>query len=254
MAIETFLEAAQLLYPHLIPQSVRRVEYLDIFEVPGNLPREARIVCRRLQERGGESVCQVAISGQEITATGRLLNKWTTYYRGEVIMCASPSRVSPGPGFPLRSEELVTSPIPRARLLDWYEQKGTLKGRYRVLEGVNGTGPGVVSGVMIAGEEDDFAGWPTPQYRYSPYALEGLMHLPVPYFMLQDFETRNIIPSGLGEVQFVRRCRPGERLTLEARLKKKDEVGTAWDACVWDEAGQLVLQAQDISFHWFETP
>jgi hypothetical protein len=254
MATETMLEGARLLYPHLVPRGVRRVQYLDIFEIPEDIPREARILVQRLEEKDGEVVCRVGISGQEITTTGALLNHWTTYYQGEVILGPSSQHLSPWAGFPLDRGELTTPPMSQAKLHLWYEEKGTLRGRYRVLDGLNGTGPRTVSGLMIPRPEDDFANLPGPQYQYSPYLLEALMHLSVPYAMFQEFETRNIIPSALGEVRFTRRCRPGERLTLEARLTLKDDKGITWDAVVFDEAGEVVLLAQDITFRWFDTP
>ena len=254
MATETMLEGARLLYPHLVPLGVRQVQYLDIFEVPEDIPREARILGRRVEVKDGEVICRVAISGQEITTTGALLNRWTTYYQGEVILGPEAQPLTPFSGFPLAPEELTTPPMPREKVHVWYEQKGTLKGRYRVLDGVNGTGPQTVSGIMLPQPEDDFSWLKNPQYQYSPYLLEALMHLSVPYAMFQEFEVRNIIPAELGEVRFTRRVRPGERLTLEARLTRKDDQGITWDACVFAENGEVILRARDITFRWFDSP
>jgi acyl transferase domain-containing protein/NAD(P)H-dependent flavin oxidoreductase YrpB (nitropropane dioxygenase family)/NAD(P)-dependent dehydrogenase (short-subunit alcohol dehydrogenase family)/acyl carrier protein len=254
MATETMLEGARLLYPHLVPRGVRRVQYLDIFEVPEDTPREARILGRRVEMKDGEVICRVAVTGQEITTTGALLNRWTTYYQGEVILGPEPQHLAPFSGFPLAPEELTTPPMPQEKVHVWYEQKGTLKGRYRVLDGVVGTGPQTVSGIMLPRPEDDFAWLKNPQYQYSPYLLEALMHLSVPYAMFQEFEPRNIIPAELGEVRFSRRVRPGERLTLEARLTRKDDQGITWDACVFDEKGEVILRARDITFRWFDSP
>jgi acyl-coenzyme A thioesterase PaaI-like protein len=55
-------------------------------------------------------------------------------------------------------------------------------------------------------------------------------------------------------VRFSRRVRPGERLTLEARLTRKDDQGITWDACVFDEKGEVILRARDITFRWFDSP
>ena len=87
MALETFMEAAHLLHPRLVARGVRQVKYLDILECPPGVTREARIVCRRLQENtGGEVLCDVSISSQDITNTGRVLDRWTTNYTGQVVM------------------------------------------------------------------------------------------------------------------------------------------------------------------------
>jgi hypothetical protein len=78
MALETFMEAAHLLYPRLTPLGVRHVQYLDILECPPGIDRESRIVCRRLQENtGGEVLCDVSISARISPAT-RILDRWTT--------------------------------------------------------------------------------------------------------------------------------------------------------------------------------
>ena len=87
MALETFMEAAHLLCPQLVPLGVRNVKYLDILECPPGVNRESRIICRRLQQNGsGEVLCDASLSSPDITATGRVLDRWTTNYTGQVIL------------------------------------------------------------------------------------------------------------------------------------------------------------------------
>ncbi len=86
MALETFMEAARLLYPYLVPLGVRQVQYLDILECLPGVGRETRISCRRLQEQAdGEVLCDVSISSPDITAAGRLLDRCDhqLYRRGD---------------------------------------------------------------------------------------------------------------------------------------------------------------------------
>ena len=59
MAVETFLEAAHLLYPHLQVRGVRRLTFEDILECPGDMAREARIRCRRQTDAGLGIRCDV---------------------------------------------------------------------------------------------------------------------------------------------------------------------------------------------------
>ena len=47
MVLETFMEAARILYPHLQVRGVRQVRLMDMIECPPGVPRPSRISCRR---------------------------------------------------------------------------------------------------------------------------------------------------------------------------------------------------------------
>ena len=47
MVLETFMEAARILYPHLQVRGVRQVRLMDMIECPPGIPRPSRITCRR---------------------------------------------------------------------------------------------------------------------------------------------------------------------------------------------------------------
>ena len=118
-----------------------------------------------------------------------------------------------------------------------------LKGRYRVLERIDGTGNGVVKGVMNYHEQADIAGLDRVRYQYSPYLFEGLMHLLAFYPALRREEgARDLIPARIEEMRFARRAGEGERFTLEARLRADDAQGVTWDARAVDENGTPVMQ------------
>jgi len=51
--------------------------------------------------------------------------------------------------FPVRPDELRTQPVNHEKVLKWYEDRTGLDGRYRVLEVIDGTGPGLVRGKTI---------------------------------------------------------------------------------------------------------
>ncbi len=138
MALETFMEAARLLYPYLVALGVRQVEYLDILECLPGVGRETRIFCRRLQENaGGEVLCDVSISSPDITAAGRVLDRWTTNYTGQVILGRSGRPLPDWPGFTVKPEEFDTAPLDQNEVLRFYRKysnfAGPLQCRSRVL-------------------------------------------------------------------------------------------------------------------------
>ena len=128
MALETFMEAAHLLCPQLVALGVRHVEYRDILECPPGINREARIVCRRFQENGdGEVLCDVSISSPHITANGRVLDRWTTNYTGQVILGRPGGPLPDWPGFTVRPEELDSASLgPEGNPADFIESTATL--------------------------------------------------------------------------------------------------------------------------------
>ena len=50
MALETFMEAARLLYPYMEVREVREVEFLEAIEVPPDVTINSGITCHRLKE------------------------------------------------------------------------------------------------------------------------------------------------------------------------------------------------------------
>lgn len=135
---------------------------------------------------------------------------------------------------------------------DSYEQRTGLKGRYRVLEGIHGTGPGIIKGDIIYREQADMAGLDRIRYQYSPYLLEALMHLFAFYPAIRQEEASwNLIPAAMEEMRFARNARNGERCTLEARLRSHDDKGFTWDARAVDESGTPIMQILSMRMNRF---
>ncbi len=150
MALETFMEAASLLCPRLAPLGVRQVQYLDILECPPGVNREARIVCRRLQENpGGEVLCDVSISSPHITGNGRVLDRWTTNYTGQVILGLPGGPLPDWPGFTVKPEELDSAQFDEKGMLLFYKKYSNFGDRYQVLQGLDGSSSGVIRGRTI---------------------------------------------------------------------------------------------------------
>jgi malonyl CoA-acyl carrier protein transacylase len=252
MAVETFMEAARLLYPHLSVRGVRHVQYKDVLDCPPGVQRETRILCTRKERRGGEVVCSVSFTTADISPSGRRIERWTTNYEGDVILGADPSSLDNWPDFSVAAETFDTPSLLPGDILKAYEGGTALQGRYRVLETIEGTGPGTVKGSMVYPAEEDFAGLDGVRYQYSPYLLESLLHAVAFYALARESNgTWNMIPGGIQELRFARRCRPGERLILEARLRSEDDRGHAWDARALDEAGAPVLQVTGLTMMRF---
>jgi len=62
-----------------------------------------------------------------------------------------------------------------------------------------------------------------------------------------------MIPMEIGEMRFLRKCRIGEQITLEARMRAKDDEGLVWDARGIDNQGDTIMEIHGIRMHWFQT-
>jgi 3-hydroxymyristoyl/3-hydroxydecanoyl-(acyl carrier protein) dehydratase len=243
MALETFMEASHLLCPRIVPMGVRNIEYHDILECPPGVSREARIVCRRLQENGaGEVICDVSISSQDVTTTGRALDRWTTNYIGQVILGLPGGSLPDWPDFTVRPEELDSAQFDQKGMQRFYKKYSDFRERYRVLEALDGSGSGVIRGRTIVHQKEDFAGLNGVRYQYPPYLLEALQHLVNSYLLLREDEvSAAMIPFGIGEMRFSRVCRPGEQIVLEGRRRSHDRGGATWDIRAIDAADHTIM-------------
>jgi hypothetical protein len=120
-----------------------------------------------------------------------------------------------------------------------------------VMEFLDGAGPGVVRGRTIYRETSDFANLQNARYQYSPYLFEALLQLVNFYIVAMDpSERRSMIPMEIGEMRFLRKCRVGEQITLEARMRAQDDEGLAWDARGIDDQGRTIMQVYGLRMHW----
>ena len=251
MMIETFMESARILYPHLQVRGVRQVRFLDMISCPPEVPRSSRISCRRAGGDPREVVCEASLSVQEISPAGRLTDRFIPHCTGQVLLGGGRGELSEWfQDFPVRPEELRTRPVNHEKVLQWYEDRTGLDGRYRVLEVIDGTGPGLVRGRTIYRESRDFAHLPTARYQYSPYLFEALMQLVGFHMLAVDLpDRRSMLPTEIGEMRFLRPCRAGEPITLEARLRVQDQESCAWDARGLDDQGRTIMQVRTLRLH-----
>jgi NAD(P)-dependent dehydrogenase (short-subunit alcohol dehydrogenase family)/acyl carrier protein len=252
MVLETLMEAAKILYPHLQVRGVRQVRLMDMIQCPPNVPRPSRISCRRVVNGLQEVVCEVSIAAQEISPTGRLTDRFSPHYKGQVILDGGEGYLGEEfPDFPVRLGELLTKPMDYKKVLTWYEDRSGLEGRYRVMEFLDGAGPGVVRGRTTYRETNDFANLRNVRYQYSPYLFEALLQLVGFHIAASDpSERRSMIPMEIGEMRFLRKCLAGEQITLEARLRLQDDEGLVWDARGIDDQGRAIMQISGMRMHW----
>jgi malonyl CoA-acyl carrier protein transacylase len=254
MFLETFMEAARILYPYLQVRGVRQVRLMNMIQCPPGVPRSSRISCRPFGTDLREVVCEILLSTQEISPTGRLTDHLTLHCQGQVILDGGGEEGCLGkgfPDFPVRHDELRTGPMESKKVLTWYKDHSGLTGRYRVLDFLDGAGPEVVRGRTIYRQAGDFANMPNAQYQYSPYLFEALLQLTGLYCVAMKIpEQRSMIPLAIGEMRFSRKCRVGEKIILEARMRSQNEQGFIWDARGLDEQGRTIMQVVDMRMHW----
>ncbi len=251
MVLETFMEAARILYPHLQVRGVRQVQLIDMIQCPPGVPRPSSIFCRR-SGNGREVWCEVSLAAQEISPAGRLTDRFTPHYTGHVILDGGEGDIGDGlRDFPVRTEELRTKPMDNNKVVKWYKDHSGLAGRYRVMEVLDGAGPGVVRGRTTYRETGDFANMRNAQYQYSPYLFEALLQLAGFHVAATDSsERRSMVPMEIGEMRFSRKCREGEQITVEARMREQDDKGIVWDARGIDDQGHAIMQVHNMRMHW----
>jgi 3-hydroxymyristoyl/3-hydroxydecanoyl-(acyl carrier protein) dehydratase len=89
------------------------------------------------------------------------------------------------------------------------------------------------------------------RYQYSPYLFEALLQLVGFHIAATNpSERRSMIPMEIGEMSFLRKCRAGEQITLEARMRTQDDNGLAWDARGIDDQGRTIMQIHALRMHW----
>ncbi len=255
MVVETFMEAARILYPHLQVRGVRRVRLLDMIPCPLGVPRPSRVSCRRVDNGLREVWCEISLATEEISLAGRLTDRFTPRSQGYVILDGGDDGGGflgeELPDFPVRPDELRTKPMNQKKVLKWYKNRSGLEGRYRVMEFLDGAGPGVVRGRTTYRETRDFAHLRNARYQYAPYLFEALLQLVGFHLAATDpAERRLLIPMEIGEMRFRRKCRAGEQITLEARRRAQDDEGSSWDARGVDDEGRILMQIHGLRMHW----
>jgi hypothetical protein len=253
MALETFMECAQIMYPGMTVRGVQDAKFLDIIEVGPQDQKTAEINCRLVESSAGQVVIDASLKETGLGAAKSSSDKAFPNYRAMVILGRGDSFALDMEGFPVKSEELDTIPLNNSEVLAWYSQRSDLQGRYRVMDVIEGSAHGAIRGQINYPQVRDFEAYPDAKYTYSPYLFEAFMHVMNFYGALRvPAENRSLIPFGIGSLTLARKCEPGERILIEARRNSEDEKGVSWNARGLDQTGAVVMFARNVSMRWFK--
>jgi hypothetical protein len=246
MVAETFCEAARAVQPHLTPVGLDELRFLDILPCPAGRTRELRVHVSRRPPEGPETVLEALLESRDVSPKGRPLDRWSAHFRGRVLLAGRSAALKPWPDFP-PDGAATAGPVSGSEMEAIYAAHTGQTGRYRVLAGIDGAGPGHVSGRMVHRLGEDVRGF-TGAYQYSPYLLEALMQITLMHGLLVDPGGAGVLlPAGIGSVRFGRACRDGEEITLLARLRGEDADGRAWDALGLAGDGEILMQVRDLA-------
>lgn len=252
MAIESFVEASQLLIPYLTIREVRNIQFTNTIDVGPEMERQTRITCQQ-RHRGKEVHCECTLGAYDVNRKGRRLESLELCYSAELIASRGP-REQPAEfeGFPIPMDELNGRPMQKNEIIRWYEQRSDIRGLYRVLEHIDGYGSSVISGSMMYPAGAEFSFSEDSGGHYPRYALEGLMQLCSFYVIMRDeSETRAMIPAKVKTLRWFAPCDGGDVIRLEARLIQEDDHGLVWDSLASHRSGRPVLEARGIRMRWF---
>jgi len=130
------------------------VRLMDMIQCPPALPRPSTISCRRASNGLREILCDVSLSTQDISPAGRLTGSFIPHCKGQVILDGGSGELGEGfQDFPVRPDELRTGPMDHKQVLKWYKNHSGLEGRYRVINLLDGAGPGVVRAKPSTGRQ-----------------------------------------------------------------------------------------------------
>ncbi len=251
MALETFMEGARLLFPYFIVVGVKEARFLDMIECPSNKQVASQILVRKVSESLSETICETIlfVEREEVVKNGE---KPPTNFMAQIALASRmPQPADHFKGFPIKKDELDTRPMEHEEVEAWYADRSDLKGRYRVMDRISGTGPDCVIGECIYKQLEDFSKPLLTKYQFSPYLFEAFMHAINFYLaMREDKEKRILIPFGIDELQWFRKVDHGEKIIVQARRKSGDEKGVTWDALGTDRNGMVVMHAKGVAMRW----
>lgn len=243
MAIECCLEAVHLLFPQFGLRGLSGVKFLHPMEIRPDQRLEIRISCRlhEANHRGVQiSVRMLSPQTGETTSDGDP--------HAEALVMAG--ALSAPPLGDVRDFEINGDSARNAdsdQVQSWYRSQTGLGPRYRVIATVEAWNDDLIRGSMVYRLAEDLAGGGETPYLYSPYLLEGLMHLAVFHGVLGSPRSGiQMLPFAMERVWFARKCRAGEPLQLFARHRLKNDTGQVWDAWARDGAGEVIMQVRGL--------
>ncbi|MGD9665538.1 MAG: SDR family NAD(P)-dependent oxidoreductase [Novosphingobium sp.] len=253
MMVEMFAEAARALYPYLSLQGLRHVKFIDRIECPPAQPRLSRIDCHVASLRAGGVDCALKLRTQELSPTGRRLDRWPLNAVATVILGAAiRQNIAPIEGLPFAVDGGLHKTVNRPTLLKMYKRFTALTGRYRPLQKISSCGKGLVEAEFVLPQQVDFADRRSNDYHTSPYLLEAMFQTVVFQTLLEQAAevTTIALPYAVGELEYHQASPAKGRLRLQARRRGEDAAGAIWDAAVYDETGRSIQSARGLEMRW----
>jgi NAD(P)-dependent dehydrogenase (short-subunit alcohol dehydrogenase family) len=245
MVVETFLEGARLAVPYLTPIGLCDVRFMDMIPVPRDVSRQTRT---HFVREGSELAA--TLEAREVSPTGRPLDSWTTCYTGRVRL-GRRDLLAPMEYLTFDRDNFDTGELSRERLEKLYAEKTGQSGRYRIVDLIQGTGPGRIGGRVVYPSGADFAGVSPGSTVYPFYLLEAMMHLSVFHDEVRAGGNAHVpLPVRIDEIRLGRSCLPGQVALVRAVRSHVDDRGATWDAQAVDEQGGVLLQALGITLVW----
>jgi acyl transferase domain-containing protein/NAD(P)H-dependent flavin oxidoreductase YrpB (nitropropane dioxygenase family)/NAD(P)-dependent dehydrogenase (short-subunit alcohol dehydrogenase family)/acyl carrier protein len=253
MVLEAFTEAASILVPYLQVKGAKDVLFLDMLECPPGTEPQAEIVCRVLRGCGNEVVCELFLKSSDDSTPVHAHPSYSLRHQAKILLGRRDEFSAEMPvGFPIRAEEINSRPLKRNEILEKYQQRTDMRGRYRLMQEFEGTGDGLIRGRFIYRQTDDFNGLKNTTYQFSPYTLEAMMQAVNFYVIMRnESESRSMIPRRIGELHYLRNSTEGEIITVEARMIRTDDSGIIWNARAVDADGRILMVAKEMEMSWF---
>ena len=253
MIVEMFAEAAQTLYPYLFLQGMKNVKFIDPIECPAEITRLAQLDCRAGQGQTGLQHCELKLSTQEVSPSGRPLQRWSCNASATALLgVVPPAAAISEAGIPF-TDQRIERQAKRPVLLRAYKRFTALTGSYRVLHGLSRLSSDTVEAVAVLPRKPDFAYRRQNGYLTSPYLLEAIFQTAVFQRILQPRRATVAIalPYAIGEVLYQRTAEPllGP-VRIQARKIIDDAQAMVWDAVAYDDRDRLLLSVNALELRW----
>ena len=253
MIVEMFAEAAQTLYPYLFLQGMKNVKFIDPIECPAEITRLAQLDCRAGQGQTGLQHCELKLSTQEVSPSGRPLQRWSCNASATALLgVVPPAAAISEAGIPF-TDQRIERHAKRPVLLRAYKRFTALTGSYRVLHGLSRLSSDTVEAVAVLPRKPDFAYRRQNGYLTSPYLLEAIFQTAVFQRILQPRRATVAIalPYAIGEVLYQRTAEPllGP-VRIQARKIIDDAQAMVWDAVAYDDRDRLLLSVNALELRW----
>jgi len=238
MAIESFLEAAHILFPWLQLNRLRNIRFLKMIECPPETDTDIHIVAHAEKAGPMPQVCTVSIKDAEKALPESAAADMDSCFQAQVL--ADTSRPSPGRHKTDKGENPV---IPPSETMALYKEVSRLQNRYQLLHSIISLDTDTISGKMFYPEVNDFSGELQSIFHYPHYLLEGLMQISLfSANISNEGKPQESIPTAINSITFTRNCQTGEELFLYGQLQRKDHGGSTWNVRGVDSSGFIIME------------